>query len=244
MIDHDAITKVVSAQGGYGKGVWPNPLALQEKEWERRKSKASDIGDISRKIEMLYEPRFITPPETSEFIAAIVTMTDSRKILEIGTHTGFTTLHILKAILGKSDAHIVTIDARPAHDAEYFQKWPQLSHVSAWTPDALNHQTVVEHSKYDLVFVDSDHSLEHTKSEMDGLLGLTRVGSIYLFHDLAAWQSPENKSPHPARTFIESIPYLSGVVLPTCEQQDCLETFGAGYSPNLNPHLGVFVRKT
>lgn len=243
MINHEEITRIVSSQGGYGKGVYPNPYSSRQTEWERRRAFSSERAEISKKIEMLFEPRFITPPETSECIESIITVTDSRRILEVGTHTGFTTLHMLRAIVGKENARIVTVDARPAHDYDFFSKWPQLSHVSGWTPQCLIDPVIIGNSKYDLVFVDSDHSLDHTQKELQALLPITRVGTIFLFHDLPAWQSPENRTPHPARTWIEdSVKYLRGVVVPTCEQLDCVESFGAGYPKELNPHLGIFVR--
>ena len=166
MIDHDAITKIV-APNGYGKGVWPNPFADQQKEWKRRKDNQTSRSILTRKIEMLIEPRFVTFPETSELIEALVTITDSRKILELGTYTGFTTLHILRAIIGKKDAKVVSIDARPAHDKDFWKGFEeQMEHVEGWTPQTLSDSRITRNAPYDLVFVDSDHSIEHTKKEL------------------------------------------------------------------------------
>lgn len=245
-IDHDEITRVMSSQGGYGKGIWPNPYANQQKEWERRIIWNSARATLSKKIESLFEPRFITPPETSEFIEALVTMTDSRKVLELGMHTGFTSLHIMRALLGKEGAKLACVDHRPAHDDEFFGKFsPLFEFIQGETPGILGDRRLVAAAPFDLVFVDSDHSIEHTSRELDALMPLTSKETILLFHDLPEWQLPASQEAHPVRKWIlEQVDNkrLKGLILPTCEQLDCLVTFGAGYPKQVNPHLGVFTR--
>lgn len=237
-LDNDALDKMVTA-GGYGRGIFPNPLACQEKEWERRKQWAHMMELIQQKIISLWEPRYITPVATAEAIAAIVTLTDSRTILELGTHVGFTTYHMLKAVIGKPGARIVTVDPRPAHDAQFFSEFSSvLTHINGWTPKCLEE---IE-GPFQLVFVDSDHTLEHTIKEMDALMRLTVPGSIFLFHDLPEWQNPDNPTPHPTRQFILNDTRIRGVCLPSGEQADCLATWGEGYPLQCNPGLGIFVR--
>lgn len=244
-MNHDEITAIVSAQGGYGKGITPNLYAEQQQEWVRRNSYAKLRDLITAKIVSLFEPRFITPPETSEFIEALITMTDSRKILELGTCTGFTSLHMLRAVVGKDNAKVISIDARPAHDREWFTSpaiAPWFEFVEGWTPEILT--TLKE--TFDLVFVDSDHSVEHTQKELGALWAITRPGTIFCFHDLPRWQSPSNHTSVPVRTYLESKVAdgtFAGLILPTCEQLDCLSTWGPGYPSACNPHLGVFIRQ-
>lgn len=236
-VDHGAIDKVVKAT--YGKGVTPNPFAVECKEWERRKQLAFTLELIQQKIISLYEPRFITPAPTAEAIAAIVTITDSRTILELGTHVGFSTYHMLKAVIGKPGARIVTVDPRPVHDVEFFSQFSSiLTHVNGWTPDCLSEIN----GPFQLVFVDSDHTLDHTIKEMNALMCLTVPGSILLFHDLPEWQNPNNHTPHPTRQFLLSDSRIRGVCLPSGEQADCLATWGEGYDRKCNPGLGIFVR--
>lgn len=244
-MDHDAITKVVSAQGGYGKGITPNPYALQQAEWERRKQHSELRQMLTDKIVSLFEPRFITPPETSELIESIVTVTDSRRVLEVGMHTGFTALHILRAIVGKDGAKLFSIDARPAHDSSFFEskeiaEWFQF--VNGWTPEVLGTLDGV----FDLVFVDSDHTVEHTARELGALWRITRAGTIFLFHDVPEWKSPSNRTPGTVRTYLfEKVldGTFHGVILPTCTQLDCLSEWGPGYPSKCNPHLGIFIRR-
>lgn len=244
-MDHDAITAAMGGAENYGKGVTPNPFAPRQKEWARRKEHAKTRAVLTAKIESIFEPRFITPPETSECIESIVTMSDSRQILEVGMHTGFTALHILRAIIGKPGAKLTSIDSRPAHDREFFTSkaiGPWFEFIDGWTPGAF---APLKGRIFDLVFVDSDHSIEHTSKEVEVLWTLTKPGAIFLFHDVPEWQTPDNPTEPPVRKWLWDRVRLGsfrGGILPNCEQLDCLDVWGAGYPKQCNPHLGVFVR--
>lgn len=236
-VDHDAIDKLVKAT--YGKGLVPNPYAPQCKEWGRRKQHAAVLDLIQEKIVSLYEPRFITTAPTAEAIAAIVTLTDSRSVLELGTCTAFGTYHILKALIGKPGARIVTIDFRPAHDLEFFSEFCSiLTHVNGKTPECLQDIS----GPFDLVFVDSDHSLEHTQKEVDALMPITRPGAVFLFHDVPEWPRPDDQNSPPVREWLLSDSRLRGLCLPSGEQADCLAMWGEGYPKRCNPGLGIFIR--
>lgn len=242
-MNHEAITAIV-APNGYGVGVKPNPFSERQPEWKRRREHKKVLDAITEKIDMLFEPRFITPPETAECIAAIATMTDSRRILELGMCTGFTTLHLLRALYGKPGARLVSVDHRPAHDRTFFDRKEfstLFRHVDTKTPEAF--EQLKGEEPFDLVFIDSDHSLEHTRLEVDGLLPITKPGSIWVFHDMPAWQKPNNPTPPPVRLWLMTQSWnLKGFFLPSCEQMDCLEEWGPGYPKECNPGLGVFVR--
>lgn len=246
-MDHDVITAALGGAEQYGKGITPNPFAPQQKEWVRRRDTATTRDALTKKIVSMFEPRFITPPETSECIEAIVTMTDSRQILEVGMHIGFTALHILRAIVGKEGAKLTSIDARPSHDKQFFESWeiaPWFEFIAGWTPDAFK---PLKGRIFDLVFVDSDHSIEHTSKEVEVLWTLTKPGAIFLFHDVPEWQTPDNRVEPPVRKWLwdrVALGSFRGGILPNCEQLDCLDAWGAGYPKQCNPHLGVFVRGT
>lgn len=247
-MDHSAITAVVTANGTrkYGTGIPNNPYAAKEKEFVRRHDHARTIQILDEKIRMIHEPRFITPPPTSEFIAALATMTDSRSILELGSLTGYTTMHLIKSIVGKENAKVVSIDCNPEYDRDFFASAeiaPWVEFIKGYTPDALKQ---LQGRKFDMVFIDTDHSVEHTKKELDGLFPITKPGTILVFHDVPEWQSPENRTAPPVRNWLlEQVDakQFYGFVLPTCEQQDCLITWGPGYPKQCNPGLGVFVRR-
>ncbi len=247
MIDHESIGRVMFNKGTDAGciGVNPNPYTPSRKEWVRRRDNAGLRSLITEKIEMLFEPRFITPPETAELIESLVTASDSRQILEVGMYSGFSTLHVLRAIVGKRDARITSIDFRPGHDREFFSRSEfagYFNFINGKTPECLEQ---FNGQFFDMVFVDSDHSLEHNESERKALMKITKPGSIWLFHDLPEWSSPENRSISEVRKWTNGLVksgFMEGLAFPTCEQLDCLEMFGPNYPKQLNPHLGIFRR--
>jgi predicted O-methyltransferase YrrM len=247
-MNHEHITSIITDNGRipYGVGITPNPFVRQQAEWERRRRHFAVRKTITEKIESLFEPRFITPPETSELIESIITITDSRTILEIGVCTGFTTLHMLRAVYGKHGARIVAVEARPAHDREFWSRSEFrgcLEFMEGWTPEILES---LRGSVFDLVFVDSDHSVDHTASELGALWSITRPGTIFLFHDVPEWQTPSNRVSPPVRDYLfskVSDGTFQGIMLPSCEQMDCLDAYGPGYPMKCNPGLGIFIRK-
>src|SRR6185436_3048429 len=174
----------------FGHGTLDNSFRRYQTEWLRRNSNASVRRILTDKIESIFEPGYITPPETSEFIESLVTMTDSRRILEIGMYSGFTSMHILRAIVGKEGAKLTCIDGRPGlFDKGFFsllEITPWFEFIQDWTPGVFKKLK----GPFDLMFIDSDHSLDHTKAEFDALLPLTHPGTIFVFHDLPKWPRP------------------------------------------------------
>lgn len=236
----------VLGPGARATGTLPNPFYQYHTEYQRRIKNAGTILEIQNKIYSLLEPRFITSPEVSELIAALITSTDSRKILEIGTYSGFTTLHMLGAIVGKDGAKVTSIDARPCHDIVFFDKpgiKEHFRHITGYTPGALDQ---LKGEKFDLVFIDSDHSVEHSQKEKEALMELTERGSIWLFHDVPEWPTPDNHKQPPIRDWLDQLVadrFFFGACLPSCEQLDCKLNYGDGYPKACNPGLGVYIRR-
>ena len=255
-MNHDEITNIITRNRTipYGVGITPNPFEQQQKEWVRRHQTAALRKTLTDKIVSLFEPRFITPPETAECIESLITMTDSRRILELGMCTGFTTLHMLRAIVGKQNAKVVSIDSRPAHDKDFFNSpdlQPYFEHVEGWTPNILaqlrSPQYIANPQPFDFVFVDSDHSVDHCERELAELWNITKQRTIILFHDCPERQTPQHS--HDSKGIIWTWLHqkvaqgkLRGTCFPTCEQLDCLDAWGPGYPKECNPHLGMFVR--
>lgn len=226
-------------------GAVPNPFSRFCNEWERRKNNKEVIQLITDKIDSLFEPRFITPPETSELIEKLVTSSDAHRILEVGMYSGFGTLHMLRAIVGKPNALVTSIDCRPAYDRTFFSLPEITKHfrfIKGWTPDILS---TLKGENFDMVFVDSDHTIEHNEAERKALMELTRPGSIWLFHDLPMWNRPDNPVETEVRKWINGLVadgFMRGLVFPTPEQLDCVRMWGKGYPRECSPHLGVFQR--
>lgn len=248
-MNHEELTRIITANGTvpYGVGISPNPFSQRQAEWVRRRKTIDIRNAITRKIDAIFEERFVTPPETAECIEALVTMTSAKNILEVGMCTGFGSLHILRAIVGKTNHRLTSIDARPAHDREFFGRKEFLPHfrfVEGWTPQILDE---FMGTCFDLVFVDSDHTVEHSEKELEMLLKLTATGSVFLFHDCPSRDQPD-KPPHSGvfwNWLHEKINQniWRGTCLRTAEQLDCADAWGKGYPLDCSPGLGIFVRK-
>lgn len=246
-MDHDLITAIRTRNRTvpYPVGVEPNPFEDQFTEYKRRKDHAATRAMLTRKIVALLEPRFISSPETAECIESLITMTDSRQILELGTCTGFCSLHILRAIVGKENSRLVTVDARPEHDREFFSRpaiAPYFQHIEGWTPQCL---TGLKGVFFDLIFVDSDHSVEHCEKETAALMEITKPGAIFLFHDVPQMQTPTNPAPPPVVNWLRDMVLMgkfNGLCLRSCEQLDGVDAWGKGYNLACSPGLGIFTR--
>lgn len=243
---HNMVTASIGGSENYGRGIHPNPWFEKEPEYLRRAQGAFARDIITSKIRMLFEPRFITCPATCETMEVMVTMAGCRNLLELGMHTGFGSLHLLRAIVGKEGAKLTSVDARPAHDREFFAQPEIAAHfqfVEGWTPDALSK---LSGQIFDFVFVDSDHSVEHSQKELAALLPITRKGTVFCFHDVPEWQTPSHRDEPPVRQWVKGLVkqgQFDGLILPSPEQLDCREEYGEGYPPQCNPGLAVLIRK-
>lgn len=240
---HERVTASIGGAENYGKGIDPNPWLKKQAEYSRRISSMGLAHRISRKIKMIFEPRFITGVETCELMEALITMIGAKQILELGMCTGFGTLHMLRAIAGIEGAKVVSIDARPAHDREFFAQLEQFEFLEGWTPQTL---TQLHGRIFDFVFVDSDHSVEHTQKEIAGLKPITRVGTMFCFHDVPEWKTPSQPVSPPVRDYLKSLiasGEFTGLLLPSPAQLDCEEEYGKGYDNRCNPGLAVMVRQ-
>lgn len=245
---HDKVTASIGGHENYGKGIWPNPWVEKQAEWKRRVENAELLALLGEKIHGIFEPRFITGVETCELMTALITMIGAKQILELGTCTGFGTLHMLRAIVGIPGAKVVTIDARPAWDKEFFlvgpiSPWVEM--ITGWTPDALKQ---LHGRKFDFVFVDSDHSVEHTQKELEALMPITHPGTMICFHDVPEWRTPSQRVAPPVREYLTQLIRSGdfngmGMMLPSPNQLDCEEEYGPGYDSRCNPGLAVLIRK-
>lgn len=243
---HDKVTASIGGAENYGKGIWPNPWVGKQAEWLRRIGAGSLRDEITHKLRMIFEPRFITGLETCELMESLITMIGATQVLELGMCTGFGSMHMLRAIMGKEGAKLVSIDARPAHDREFFTKPEIAKHfefIQGWTPDALKQ---LHGRMFDFVFVDSDHSVLHTQKELEALKAITHPGTMIALHDCPEWKTPSERFAPPVREYLLSLiksGEFSGMILPSPAQLDCEEEYGKGYDNRCNPGLAVLIRK-
>lgn len=243
---HRDVTASIGGAENYGKGIWPNPWVEKQSEWARRNPYTTMRNQLTQKLHMIFEPRFITGVETCELMEALITMIGAKQILELGMCTGFGTLHMLRAILGKEGAKVTSIDARPAHDRDFFRQagiGEYFEFIEGWTPNALDQ---LQGRTFNFVFVDSDHSVEHTQKELEALKPITHIGSMICFHDCPEWKTPSQRFSPPVREYLQSLiasGEFSGMMLPSPNQLDCEEEYGNGYDSRCNPGLAVLIRQ-
>lgn len=224
---------------------YESPFRQEVTAYARRREHAAVFADIQRQIEKMFYPHFISYPEDAETIEALIRLTMARRVLELGTFTGFTTLHMIRGVY--PDGLVVSIDNQKVYPS-FFGK-PEIAKCFRF----MLGDTLQELEKlrgldaFDLVYVDSDHSLEHTESERKLLWEITRPGSIFVFHDCPPQQQPGDlpESGH-VYNYLQGLVaqgLFRGAVFPSADRMDVKEVFGPLYRRECLPHLGIFIRR-
>lgn len=212
--------------------------------YSRKKEFADVFAKIQDKIENLFDWRYVTYPEEAELIEAVIRNSDARNILELGMFTGFATLHMIRAVYPAGK--VVSIGVHVEHAADWFGQADIarcFEFIQGRTPEILSQ---LAGRIFDLVFIDSDHSPEHCEKEVAGLMPLTRKDTIFMFHDLPRIQHPAATEDCAIRKWANSLVsrgQFNGVILPSVYRIDCARAFGENYNRDLNPHMGIFIRK-
>ena len=101
-------------------------------------------------------PQMLTGPVEGRFLELLVHASGARRILEIGTFTGYSALSMAAAL--PDDGRIDTLDVEPRHAEvaqRYFDRSPHGSKITLHLGPALETIGRLE-GTFDLVFVDAD----------------------------------------------------------------------------------------
>jgi caffeoyl-CoA O-methyltransferase len=101
-------------------------------------------------------PQMLTGPVEGRFLELLVHASGARRILEIGTFTGFSALSMAAAL--PEDGRIDTLDVEPRHAEvaqRYFDRSPHGAKIRLHLGPALETLGTLE-GEFDLVFVDAD----------------------------------------------------------------------------------------
>jgi predicted O-methyltransferase YrrM len=118
---------------------------VQQPEW------LSEIGEKARAQSIP-----VVPPETGQFLAFLVTLHHPRRILEIGTAVGYSTLWM--AYAGGESCHITTIEQdteRIRVALQNFQQAGMQERIRLIEADARNALPGLHGQKFDLLFIDA-----------------------------------------------------------------------------------------
>lgn len=141
-------------------------------------------------------------PSSGEILAlaAITQCAQPRRILEIGTYKGNTTLNF--AANSPPDAKVVTIDLPPAWNGDFALEVPRYminvtratvggqfkdTAYSGKITQVLGDSAKIDWqglpSPFDLVFIDGCHSYDYVKSDTTNALRHVRKGGLVVWHD-------------------------------------------------------------
>ena len=120
--------------------------------------------------------------QSAEFIEQLVVIKNPKRILEIGTAIGYTSIRIARNLQGKSAVHTIEKSAdNIAKAKEYFSKSGLDSKIKLLEGEAINIMPQLK-KKYDLIFLDADK--EDYKRLFDYSLVLLRRGGILVVDNL------------------------------------------------------------
>lgn len=148
------------------------------------------------------EPAGGVNPGDQRAIFSLVRRLKPSSVLEVGTHLGYSTIHIAQALQlnaneGGMPGHLTSvdlIDVNHPYDAPWRRAGAPFSPRDAITHLGYgNHATFVQSDsveflratdrRYDLVFLDGDHSAPKVFSEIQLVARLMSPGAILLLHD-------------------------------------------------------------
>ena len=101
-------------------------------------------------------PQMLTGPIEGRFLEQLVAVMGARRVLEIGTFTGYASLSMAAAL--PPDGRIDTLDIEPRHAEvaqRYFDRSPHGSKITLHLGPALETIDTLE-GAFDLVFIDAD----------------------------------------------------------------------------------------
>jgi caffeoyl-CoA O-methyltransferase len=128
-------------------------------EYAERHSTAPDplLAELAEETRAtMSAPQMLTGPVEGRFLELLVHASGARRILEIGTFTGFSALSMAAAL--PDDGRIDTLDVEPRHAEvaqRYFDRSPHGSKITLHLGPALETLERLE-GTFDLVFVDAD----------------------------------------------------------------------------------------
>jgi len=129
-----------------------------------------------------------------------------KKVLEIGTHVGASTLHIAMALRSNGGGELTTVDIVDVNalDGPWFQYGLRCSPVDAAMHVGMSDRVRFVQARsvdflrtaaeYDFIFLDGDHAAETVYQELPLAIARLRAGGTILLHDLfpngeALWES-------------------------------------------------------
>ena len=131
-------------------------------------------------------PAMDVSPVQGKLLQLLARMAGARRVLEIGTLGGYSTIWLARAL--PADGHVVTLEAQPSHAAvaeANFARAGVAERIDLRVGPALETLPVLAREgggPFDLVFIDADK--ENNLAYLDWALRLGRVGSVIVFDNV------------------------------------------------------------
>jgi caffeoyl-CoA O-methyltransferase len=128
-------------------------------EYAERHTTASDplLAELAAETRAtMSAPQMLTGPVEGRFLELLVHASGARRVLEIGTFTGYSALSMAAAL--PEDGRIDTLDIEPKHAEvaqRYFDRSPHGHKITLHLGPATETLSKLE-GEYDLVFIDAD----------------------------------------------------------------------------------------
>lgn len=211
------LTLPFTAQDIYQRLSPPDSAVADMSYWwygtlERRA--AEDLFPAAKHAELKIRNPGFRDPSTSitlhELNAILMGLlqTDARRVLEIGTFDGNTTLNMAANL--PEDGQVVTIDLPVEGDTDYalelkdsglrnvtdrqrvgeqFLEDPLKARIQQVYGDSAKVDFDALGGPFDFAFIDGCHDYEYVKSDTENVLGVMRKGGIVMWHDYAFMES-------------------------------------------------------
>jgi predicted O-methyltransferase YrrM len=138
---------------------------------------------VTAPVTELYRPRDMVVPLAEVLtLAAICRHQQPRRIFEIGTHTGSSTL--VMAINVADDTEILTLDLAPSETVgSAYRNTDYTSRIRQLYGDSKTFDYTPFLGKMDFVFIDADHTYESVKADTEKAFALLRPGGVIVWDD-------------------------------------------------------------
>lgn len=164
----------------------------QEKTTDHDELMVSLMKETHEKMDL---PQMLTGPVEGCLLKLLVKMSGAKRVLEIGTFTGYSALSMAAGL--PEDGELITLDLNPESlelARSYFEKSPHGGKIKIMEGPALDSIKSLEGS-FDLVFIDADKT--NYLNYYEAVLPLLRSGGVIVV-DNVLWSGrvlePKDKS--------------------------------------------------
>jgi predicted O-methyltransferase YrrM len=155
--------------------VWDHFMRLPKLHRLLRRQTVEEAPDPGSRILMLAPER--------EFLSAFIYSVAPKRVLEIGTHQGGSAAVIVTSMNRLNSGVLTCIDPDPLIAKDLWQfLCRRTTLIKDRSPGAIP-LVSEEGDKFDIIFIDGDHTFDGVCADIDGALPVLRSGGYILFHD-------------------------------------------------------------